>query len=395
MATPAALAAARLGRANKVAELAKEAAAASAKGWASVSTATADPPSLPRLPDNYDQFRRELQDNYANKVRSDKSVAQQRFDAEIERQIALSEGRDDAAPALPAYADQRPAITTFRDLVGRWYENAPGGLDAAIQSSHKALKEFRPTSSYGHWPEYAVEANIPVYKRPQRSGVLGSYSPMTGEVALDTALSSADELGTLEHEATHHLLKRPHGLIEKGMTISPSHPHIEDKGPFWRQPRRLPTLSDTFASRDNDLLRPLVADQYRARTPGYEPGDVADDDPAMQHARYLTSRVEIDPRLADIRRRYALQQGQDVKTPDDARAAWEWWRDAQEAWHNAPRDRPSMTASDFALLDKMPDHAKDVLFRRMTQIPAVLAPLAIGAGAQQQQGVLSGLKETR
>jgi hypothetical protein len=55
-----------------------------------------------------------------------------------------------------------------------------------------------------------------------------------------------------------------------------------------------------------------------------------------------------------------------------------------------------MMRSHFDTYDALPASSKQIMFKRMTQIPAVLAPLAIGAGAsQQQQGVLSGLKETR
>ena len=43
---------------------------------------------------------------------------------------------------------------------------------------------------------------------------------------------------------------------------------------------------------------------------------------------------------------------------------------------------------------RLPPESKRIMFTRMTQVPAVLAPLGVGA-ASSQQGLLDGLRENR
>jgi predicted SprT family Zn-dependent metalloprotease len=342
MATPAALAAARLGRANKVAELAEEA-------------RRLNPPDT----------------------------------------LADARGRiaESAEPGGVAASNPEPVPVTFRQAVSRWYEAVPGGFDAAVENSQRALREHGAvyphsnSPAYGNWSPEDVDKPTPVRVNWKLGpfDARGTYGGASREVQLNPAFLDAAPKGinpVVEHELTH-------ALLDKGR--SPGLLGSEE----WRNASQ--RFDDTAYGSATLAQNPQLAAQYSAGGPD---AFLAEKRlrPLVENENYLMQRAELDPRIAEVRRRYAFYTGKDVLTPEDAAGAWEWWR-ANREWLedlSTPTDLPSMMRSHFDTYDALPASSKQIMFKRMTQIPAVLAPLAIGAGAQQQQpGVLSGLTETR
>ncbi len=347
MATPAALAAARLGRAKRVAELAG-------------AVRDAGPA------DDLAPVWRSLEENYKSRPT-----------------VRLS---DDMS--IPGHA--RPEPVSLRRAVSRWYENVPGGFDAAVQRSQEALRTHgtvypkNGTQPYGDWKAGDVDIPFAVRIEPRSTkhaqGIFGSEGVDLNPRLL-AARSGRNE--ALEHELTH------------GLTLGDrvqSQTYYNDREPDLR----FDATREGSASED---ARPdLFARILLAETPAQEK--------SAEHAvrllqdteKYVMQRAELDPRVAGVRRRYAYHTGRDVDSTAEAERAWDWYKANRQRFEDASEagDNLVMWPSEFDIYDALPPASKQIMFKRMTQIPAVLAPLAIGAGAsQQQQGVLSGLKETR
>lgn len=296
---------------------------------------------------------------------------------------------ENAEPGGVATSEPQPVPVTFRQAVSRWYENTPGGFDAAVENSQRAMKEHgsvypRPNSpAYGHWHPDDVDAPTPVRVNWAYGpfDARGTYSGSSREVAinpvfLDAAPKSVNPL--VEHELTHALMdkRRPEGSLGRAEWQS-GHERFDDT------PDGSVTLS----------MNPKLADQYGSGGPDAMLAEKSLR-PLVENEKYIMQRAELDPRIAEVRRRHAFYTGKDVLTPEDAADAWEWWR-ANREWLediSTPTDWPSMMRSHFDTYDSLPPASRQIMFKRMTQVPALLAPIAVGAS---QPGVLSGLTEDR
>lgn len=99
---------------------------------------------------------------------------------------------------------------------------------------------------------------------------------------------------------------------------------------------------------------------------------------------YLSTPVELDPTVAEVRRRYEFATGSPVRSIDDARKAWDWWVDTGRRADWEPHNRPSREAVAWNFYSRLPEDAKDILIRRMPQVFSLAAPIATG-------GLLGGL----
>jgi hypothetical protein len=360
------------------------------QGWGSVGTATAETPPLPAEPPAWTAFRAKLKQARIDREVADKAEFLRK--AEEYEKWATDGAKGDPPSVQSAPVSQEPAEISFRDMASRWYDNVPGGFDAAVTGSQESLARTRLQwpgllrGTYGDWTPFDLDSPAEVLLQDLAPSVRGDFLPGTSRVRLNErpeTLPGAAERGVLEHELTHY-------MTDDGSGMSP-----DARGPFFRRPHRVVdndgVMRDVWRSEDFEVLRPILTQRAeslaKANLDGGRGGTIEfhDSDPVMRQAAYLTERVEVDPRLADIRRRYAHTFGRDVQTVEDAQKAWDWWRKSQNAWAEAPNDRPTIDRAAFGLYDSLPDYAKQALLVRMTQVPAVMAPIAAGGG------VLSGL----
>lgn len=259
-----------------------------------------------------------------------------------------------------ARKDRAPPSVTFRDVTQHWYAGRPGGIDAAIDNSQRAMRRDgvpfpvdHESRQYGEWSPRDADAPMAVVVRDLPAGAAGRFTPRGIDIAPLTAAADGDHSlrnAILEHEATHGLTFTP--LVRKGKEREWSANYAH-----------LPFHDSEFPEGISALLSP--------------------------DKEYVLRRSEVDPRLAEIRRRYAAFANKDVNTVEDAAAAWEWWRQNQHRF-NLGGDQPLATLypSAFALYDDMPAAAKSILHKRMMQVPAMAAPIAAG-------GLLEGLRDSR
>ena len=299
---------------------------------------------------------------------------------------------ENAEPGGAAAAEPAPVPVTFRDAVSRWYVNTPGGFDAAVENSQRALREHGTvyphsnSPAYGAWKPEDVDSPVPVRVNWSLGpfDARGTYGGTAREVQINPAYLDAAPKGrnpTVEHEVTH-------ALMDKDRPAGPSALSSQQ----WSNARE---RFDRTAEGSVTLSRnPALAAQYGGSGPD---AFLAEQKlrPLVEQEKYVMQRAELDPRIAEVRRRYAFYTGRDVVTPEDAADAWEWWRSNRDWLEDlsTPTDTPSMMASQFDTYDALPDSSKSIMFRRMTQVPAIMAPIGIGAAASQEQpGILDGLR---
>ena len=211
---------------------------------------------------------------------------------------------------------------TAGSQIGRWYKKA-GGLDRAIEGAQQAMdgRDFRVLDS-GMWPTWQPEdvtQSRPAYYRRDmdQPGVLGWWDPRDLGIRMAPDANQA----ALEHELTHHYLLR---------------------------------------SLDNDR----AVDAATAASERW---------PSIPLKAYLTEPPEVDARIAEIKRRYAHFTGRLVNTPEEAKEAWEWWRENQHKFHEGKSqqyqdNKPSLTPKTFEFYDSLPGVMKEQIFHRMPEL---------------------------
>ena len=234
----------------------------------------------------------------------------------------------------------------------KYYTNSPGGLDSVIARAAVAaerdpipgvksyvrdigtpVKVNRDININPH--ESALDftwdgdkfVNIPAYEN--RAGSDAGPPKVTTTGASDLARDNTAIQSILEHELTHG------AQVNAGSTLG-----------------RLAVPPSEFSDK-------------------LPPGD----------GEYAARWIEIDPRLAEIKRHYSRQHpGTDVTNPDEAAKAWNWF--INEGYKTHPT--PSLYEHDIPMWQQMtkdPEAFKSLLMRRMPQV------------VQQQQSL--GLKQAQ
>lgn len=296
-------------------------------------------------------------------------------DKSLRRAAIASEFGTPAPPSFEA---------TPRYLLERWYQNTPGGFEGAVESSRRAMDQYGVDQGYGRWPASNADQPVKIVLADARldgpdvimPNNVGEYRPAGRTIALDVSPNKTLQAnrGVLDHELTH-------ALMMNHWADSPASELLGTQtkdGPFFRPPSQ-----QGFDMGMTDNWEP--ADVIRAMRATLPAAHIASDRIARRpELEYRMSRAEMDPHLAEIRRRYAYSTGRDVKTPDDAQQALDWWESwARKDWFGDVKDRPAHLQYIDRAIRLM--GADDRLRRRMTQVPAVLGGL-IGAGAASEQG---------
>lgn len=284
-----------------------------------------------------------------------------------------------AAPAAPL-----PKSASFADSISRWYDDP----EAEIVASLRAQKQY-PVPEYGLYGSWSAEdavAKRPIREATDSDGlkdhVRGMYSPAEGNrgTVVVNPKHAANSPSIIDHELTHALTLPPRSGFLEVVRQQHAYDPVWDLGDVEGDPAavRSKALAE-LRGRQIRGARAKGGEEMASRVPQYDSGQFD------SFFDYVGRRGEIDPRLGEVRRRYTQATGNTVRTPDDARQAWEWWQSNAPDWQFVePGQRPTMDLIESRFLDALPDETKSVLFRRMTHIPAFAAPIATG-------GLLGGL----
>jgi hypothetical protein len=219
-------------------------------------------------------------------------------------------------PPAPAWGDRGPRTKTLRGDIARWYENVPGGLDAAVAQAQAAVRENggRPWN-----PAMLDEPSPAVFKELDRG--LGYHNPRTDELALTRRfLSDPYQRQTvLEHERSHRLYGEP---------------------------------------MDDASVLPGEAQWLNSES----------------GAQYVTKPSEIEVRVADMKRKYAHATGRLVDSPEEARRAIIWYG---KNFEDMPTEGPDASKSGKNIAREylsLPEEERERLFRRMMEVVQANSP---------------------
>jgi hypothetical protein len=218
-------------------------------------------------------------------------------------------------------APDTPDTLSLEGQVGRWYD-AAGGIAGAVKSATRAQRVNDANSLLDRdlWPHITPEAiarQFPVkYGVPHKAGTHGTFN--WGDNTIRTA-SEKPASYILDHEMTHAA-----------------------------------TAADGVGG--------------KVRAAGTNPEKSWNPPTSEDRQAYIADPVEVDARLADVKRRYAHYTGKVVDTPEEAIEAWEWWRENQADIVPSEGAGASMGIGDFEFYDKMPDQQRTQLFLRMPEL---------------------------
>ena len=269
-------------------------------------------------------------------------------DEQAERIRSLAAWAKELPPSPPLpNADAR----SLAGNVGRWYSRA-GGVDKAVLAAQQAMRNRdESVLPLDRWPVWGREA---------------VYAPVKEERFVEKPEQPARGRMSVDRYAD--------GRIKPVISVSPDAPS--------RQATKEHELTHAVSLSHGEL--PTYRKQSESALAGSEeqaPGTYIDRN--EWRAGYLTRPIESDARLAEVKRRYAYYTGNLVTTPQEAVAAWEWYKqheglfDADENAAAAAEKQPTVTPQvdaptlkpmDTEFYDSLPDSEKQKLFHRMPEL---------------------------
>jgi hypothetical protein len=261
-------------------------------------------------------------------------------------------------------------ITTFRQTIAPWYANIDGGVDAAIDASvdnirHKGLPgQYGVNDRYGAFTQADADAPITVvtdyrFSDPLDPTTAAHYdrTPSGGKrIVLNHDVVDPNSPMTLSHESTHAGFLRDR-LSQMEASVPPW-----GAGDINTEARRVAALNIPVSGRGKK----------------YTKGQ-------KELTDYLFERQEVDPRLAEVRRVYALEMGRLPKTPEEFEKAWNWYRIAGMQRLLNTGYKPTMSPLAYRMYNSLPAQLKEVLFKRGVQVPSVMAAGALSGLTKNPQ----------
>jgi len=282
----------------------------------------------------------------------------------------FSQPLDVVRKALKAAGQGEAPVTTFRQAIAPWYANIDGGVDAAIDASVDNIRQKGLPGQYGVNDRYGAfsqsDADAPIrvisdyrFSDPLEPTTVAHYDRMPNggkRIVLNHDVVNPDSPMTIGHESTHA------GLLSDPLK------QLEASVPPWG-------VGDinTEARRAAAANIPLSG---KGRKYGKGQKELTD---------YLFERQEVDPRLAEVRRVYALEMGRLPKTPEEFARAWNWYRVAGLQRLQNTGYQPTMSLLAYRMYNSLPDQLKEVLFRRGVQVPSVMAAGALSGLTKNPQ----------
>lgn len=248
-------------------------------------------------------------------------------------------------------------ITSLQEQVGRYYPAESGGVAGAINKAQEAQEKNPGNLDRKRWPKQTrggIEGDQQVSYGPREEGILPDAAayyqgPVTGWTGVphispthtapgisyinnadDSSFGKdSDEQNSLEHELTHGSILggedfRTPGIGEKVK---------ENKGPF---------SPDRKYEGDQEWHNPSAY---------YQRKDL----------KYAMDPVEIDVRLAEVKRRYAQHTGIIVDTPEKAEQAIKWFEQTRGERKYKMGEHDSGNHELWSMLT--PDQRDEILYR--------------------------------
>ena len=230
----------------------------------------------------------------------------------------------------------RKPTTTLGAQIERWYENA-GGLGKAIDAA-QASQAQRDAGVLNDkmWPKWkpsdVTERTPPIQYSDHLPADTNGFWTHSGQVWLANG-NTLHHQATLEHELGHNAISRDRD------TITGQRASVKDSPASWTAPQ-----SHNF-------------------------GDDG------QYAAYLMGPHETDVRLAEVKRHYAHHTGRLVDSPEEAKKAWDWYRENNLMFSptvnsnvERPGESPTMGHEQFKFYDSLPADAKKQMWHRMPEL---------------------------
>lgn len=226
--------------------------------------------------------------------------------------------------------------TSPKDLVAKYYAGIEGGVDEAVNAAQSAMNtptrdsKFENPLAYNKWTPDRIEKVYEVRTYPLKEDMTtrGQYWPKDDYIELGVPNKSdknTDRRGNyrsvLQHESTHAYTNNP----------------FDDIVRINRKPSMRPISSNLFETDDTEA--------------GVSPslGLLSMTGASPSFREYLNRPTEADARLAEIKREYAHATNVLVRTPEDADAAMNWFKDSAELIKQGRGNRPYNTGAERTL----------------------------------------------
>ena len=286
--------------------------------------------------------------------------------------------------------------TNFRDQIAPYYRKVPGGFNRAVSEAQDRLSKRDPLietllTGYPTWDPADVDNPIDIYSyaTPKQGAVkdtaAGYYMPIEDEyITMGTYPFGPAYAGiqyTHPNSGTIHELPDYQNIQEALPEMMPWHfpkftfgmpnPYAEDEYPtahdmvhqYW--PRTKATLDHELT---HDLLVKPAYQQYGSQSaaqPAYRPHGVTGAD----YWDYATTPIEMEPRIAEIKRAFASKFGRLPSNLQEAKEAWDWWKE-WTAEHNV---RGTWTRELIDNVEKNQKLLQEILHRMLEVVAAPTA----------------------
>jgi hypothetical protein len=227
--------------------------------------------------------------------------------------------------AMPAVGDG--TRESLRENIEADYANALGGLDQAVNLAQKAIEERPAGSIFNRWQREDLDKTIQIIQADR-------WPParVAPEPGIDVASEEALFVPKLQTIFIRSGVSDPEDAKKHELT----HATIGTA-----KTRLLSTAPDLW--RNFGGSKGLISQSYWD---------------------YAGTARELDPRIAEVKRRYVRDTGQQVETKDDAEKAIQHWRQT----HSGDPADPDFKTDAGALIDVREPELRDQILQRMLEI---------------------------
>ena len=253
-------------------------------------------------------------------------------------------------------SDMYMHTTNFEDQVSPYYNKVPGGFDRAVEEAQDRLSKRSPVEEqllqgYPKWDEEDLDNPIDIYSYKTPEGLVGKEGQYGGYYRQphtlpwgSTIMPETITMGTGEEfpnsENIQESLPQMMSLNRPSRDFGMPNPYAKETYENY-QDMVHPYWPATKATLDHELTHDLMVmpayEQYGREIP-MQPAamppeylDYYESDESKDWAKdywdYATNPVEMEPRIAEIKRAFAGKFGRLPSNLQEAEEAWEWWKE--------------------------------------------------------------------